>query len=60
MSKFLSVLLRFSCAPEKNLLWKLNKLIEAAGFGRIEFFRVFTAIKNSFGEPGNLAFLRPN
>ncbi len=43
-----------------NLLQKLEKLMDAAGIGQINFDRKFTAIKLHFGEPGNLAFLRPN
>jgi uncharacterized Fe-S center protein len=31
-----------------------------AGIGQIDFNRKYTAIKIHFGEPGNLAFLRPN
>lgn len=43
-----------------NLLKKLEKLIRAAGIGEIDFERKMVAIKIHFGEPGNLAFLRPN
>ena len=43
-----------------NLLKKLDRLIRAAGMEEINFNRQFTAIKIHFGEPGNLAFLRPN
>ncbi|MGM9653316.1 MAG: DUF362 domain-containing protein [Eubacteriales bacterium] len=39
---------------------KLKKLIRAAGIGDIDFDSRFAAIKIHFGEPGNLAFLRPN
>lgn len=39
---------------------KLEKLIRAAGIGDIDFDHKMTAIKIHFGEPGNLAFLRPN
>ncbi len=41
-------------------LTKFRKLLEAAGMGGIDFADKFTAIKIHFGEPGNLAFLRPN
>jgi uncharacterized Fe-S center protein len=34
--------------------------MKAAGFENIDFDGKFTAIKIHFGEPGNLAFLRPN
>lgn len=43
-----------------NLLQKLDKLIEKAGIGTIDFNKKFVAIKMHFGELGNLAFLRPN
>lgn len=43
-----------------NLLQKLEKLMDKAGIGQINFDHKFTAIKLHFGEPGNLAFLRPN
>ena len=48
------------CRPGVNLLDKLKKLIRAAGIGEIDFARKLVAIKMHFGEPGNLAFLRPN
>ena len=43
-----------------NLLKKLNRLITTAGMGKIDFENKFTAIKIHFGEPGNVAYLRPN
>lgn len=43
-----------------SLLQKLEKLIKAAGIEQIDFKDKFTAIKIHFGEPGNLAYLRPN
>ena len=43
-----------------NLQQKLAKLIKAAGIGNIDFEDKYAAIKIHFGEPGNLAFLRPN
>ena len=48
------------CRPGKNLLQKLEKLIRTAGIGEIDFEHKLVAIKLHFGEPGNLAFLRPN
>ncbi len=48
------------CHPGKNLLQKLDKLIRTAGMDQIDFDNKFVAIKLHFGEPGNLAFLRPN
>lgn len=46
--------------PGYNLLQKLEKLITKAGMGNIDFKEKYTAIKIHFGEPGNLAYLRPN
>lgn len=43
-----------------NLQKKLARLIKAAGIGNIDFENKYVAIKLHFGEPGNLAFLRPN
>lgn len=43
-----------------SLQQKLEKLIDAAGIGSIDMDGKFVAIKMHFGEPGNLAFLRPN
>jgi len=43
-----------------SLLVKLEKLIKKAGIENIDFDKKFVAIKIHFGEPGNLAFLRPN
>ena len=39
---------------------KLCRLCKEAGMESIDFKEKFTAIKMHFGEPGNLAFLRPN
>jgi len=46
--------------PSLNLLKKLERLVRAAGFDEIDFNRKMTALKIHFGEPGNLAYLRPN
>lgn len=43
-----------------NLLDKLKRLIIEAGIENIAFEDKYVAIKMHFGEPGNLAFLRPN
>ena len=43
-----------------NLLSKLQRLIKTAGIGTINLQDKYVAIKMHFGEPGNLAFLRPN
>lgn len=50
----------FRALPGTNVLIKLEKLIRAAGIGKIDFDQKIVAIKIHFGEPGNLAFLRPN
>ena len=44
----------------ENLQQKLTRLMKTAGMGDIDFDKKFVAIKMHFGEPGNLAFLRPN
>ncbi len=45
---------------QENLPNKLKRLMKTAGIGQIDFEGKYTAIKMHFGEPGNLAFLRPN
>jgi len=44
----------------KNLLDKLQELVIKAGVKKIDFQNKFVALKIHFGEPGNLAYLRPN
>jgi uncharacterized protein len=46
--------------PSQNLLKKFEILVTRAGIDKIDFCRKMTAIKIHFGEPGNLAYLRPN
>ena len=50
----------FRCHPGLNQQQKLEKLLTTAGMGNIDFEGKIVAIKLHFGEPGNLAFLRPN
>src|SRR5699024_753687 len=50
----------FRTTLTENLQQKLTRLMKAAGADQIDFDKKFTAIKLHFGEPGNLAFLRPN
>lgn len=50
----------FRSNNQESMLSKLHRLMKAAGFESIDFENRFTAIKMHFGEPGNLAFLRPN
>ncbi len=47
-------------AESTDLPTKLKLLVKAAGIGQIDFKNKFTAVKMHFGEPGNVAFLRPN
>lgn len=44
----------------ENLPQKLERLIKTAGISNIDFKNKYAAIKIHFGEPGNLAYLRPN
>ncbi|GHU55426.1 4Fe-4S ferredoxin [Clostridia bacterium] len=48
------------CKVGDSLLDKLDRLIQKAGIEQIDFKQKYVAIKIHFGEPGNLAFLRPN
>ena len=50
----------FRARPGLNLLQKLKNLVKKAGIGNIDFENKYVAIKIHFGEPGNLAYLRPN
>ena len=44
----------------RSLLDKLETLVRKAGIEQIDFTGKFTAVKIHFGEPGNLAYIRPN
>ena len=46
--------------PGNDLMKKLERLIRRAGIDSVDFKDKFTAIKIHFGEPGNLAYIRPN
>ena len=50
----------FRASLNQNLLQKLEKLVVKAGIEQLDFQNKFAAIKIHFGEPGNLAYLRPN
>lgn len=50
----------FRTKPGLNIPQKLKMLMKKAGIENIDFNNKFVAIKIHFGEPGNLAFLRPN
>lgn len=43
-----------------TILQKLRTLVMEAGLGDIDFNKKFAAIKIHLGEPGNVAYLRPN
>ena len=42
-----------------SLLVKLKRLMKEAGFENIDFQDKFVAVKTHFGEPGNMAHIRP-
>lgn len=46
--------------PSANLLTKMERLVRKAGIEAIDFNHQFVAVKIHFGEPGNLAYIRPN
>lgn len=46
--------------PSSNLLDKMERLVKRAGISGIDLKDQFVAIKIHFGEPGNLAYIRPN
>lgn len=50
----------FRTAPGNDILTKLERLVRRAGIGDIDFNGKFTAVKIHFGEPGNMAYIRPN
>ena len=50
----------FHTTLEENIQQKLSRLLLTAGMDQIDFKIRYVAIKMHFGEPGNLAYLRPN
>ena len=50
----------FRTGTGTNIQKKLERLMLKAGIETIDFDRKYAAIKIHFGEPGNLAYLRPN
>lgn len=50
----------FRTTFNENITQKLKRLIKKAGIESIDFKDKFVAIKIHFGEPGNVAYLRPN
>jgi uncharacterized Fe-S center protein len=49
----------FRTSLDTNILQKLRKLITKAGMPTMDLDGKFTAVKIHFGEPGNMAYLRP-
>ena len=47
-------------SPKSNLLDKMERIVKKAGLVALDLEKKFVAIKIHFGEPGNLAYLRPN
>ncbi len=45
--------------PSLTILQKLDRLLRAAGFDRLDLSEKYTALKIHFGEPGNMAYIRP-
>lgn len=50
----------FRTTMHENLQQKLMRLMLTAGMEKIDFENKYVAVKLHFGEPGNLAYLRPN
>jgi uncharacterized Fe-S center protein len=46
--------------PRHSLTDKLESVMRKAGFDELGLKKKFVAVKLHFGEPGNLAFIRPN
>ena len=49
----------FETTMEENIQQKFSRLLLTAGLDQIDFENKYVAIKLHFGEPGNLAYLRP-
>ena len=47
-------------SAQNNLLDKMERLIKKAGFLQLDLNKKFVALKIHFGEPGNMAYIRPN
>jgi hypothetical protein len=50
----------FRSTGSESLLKKLRRLMKSAGFEKIDFQNKYVAVKVHFGEPGNMAYIRPN
>ena len=60
MSKSTVYFTDFRCSDAENLQQKFTRLLKTAGLGELDLQDKFVAIKMHFGEPGCLAYLRPN
>jgi uncharacterized Fe-S center protein len=60
MSKSTVYFTNLRSKPSQSLLKKLEVLVKKAGMETIDFDHKFVAVKIHFGEPGNMAYLRPN
>ena len=47
-------------SAQNNLLDKMERIIKKAGLFKFDLDKKFVALKIHFGEPGNLAYIRPN
>ncbi|MDR1343780.1 MAG: DUF362 domain-containing protein [Tannerellaceae bacterium] len=47
-------------SPSSSLTTKMERLVKRAGIESVDFKNQFVAVKIHFGEPGNLAYIRPN
>lgn len=50
----------FQTRPGNNMYQKLDRLMERAGIEKLDLKSKLVALKIHFGEPGNLAYIRPN
>ena len=50
----------FRTNPNENLLQKFRRLLERAGYTKLDLNGKYVALKIHFGEMGNLAYMRPN
>ena len=60
MKKSLVHFTDFRCSDAENLQQKFTRLLKTAGLAKLDLKDKFVAVKMHFGEPGCLAYLRPN
>ena len=46
--------------PGNGMYDKFDRLLKRPGFEKLELDKKMVALKIHFGEPGNLAYIRPN